>query len=61
MDRETADALDALVDGLRARADPGDRTAAERLTELLGQQGHGEEAQRLCRFGLASDGSTASR
>jgi hypothetical protein len=43
MDRETADALDALVDELRARADAGDRTAAERLTELLGQPGRGKK------------------
>jgi hypothetical protein len=33
---------------------------AQRLAELLAQQGREEEAERLRRFGLAPDGSTAS-
>ena len=52
--------LDQAEQLLRARADAGDE-AARRLAELLTQQGRGEEAERLRRFGLAPDGSTASK
>ena len=45
------------LDGLRART--GDRYAAKRLAEVLTQQGRGEEAKRLRRFGLNPDGSVA--
>lgn len=44
---------------LRARAVLGDGDAG-RLAELLTRQGRGKEAERLRRFGLAPDGSTAS-
>ena len=51
------------LDGLRARADAGDHAATLRLAELLPdlliKQGRGEEAERLRRFGLNSDGSIA--
>jgi hypothetical protein len=42
--------------------DGGDygRYAARKLAELLTRQGRGEEAERLRRFGLNPDGSTAS-
>ena len=50
--------LDGLEQFLRARADAGDGDA-ERLAELLTQRGQGEEAERLRRFGLNPDGSTA--
>jgi acyl-CoA reductase-like NAD-dependent aldehyde dehydrogenase len=43
---------------LRALADAGDGHA-ERLAELLTQQGRGKEAARLRRFGLNPDGSVA--
>ena len=43
----------------RARANVGDGNV-ERLAEVLTRQGRGEEAERLLRFGLAPDGSTAS-
>ena len=53
--------LDQAEQILRARIGVGvsDRDAW-RLAELLTQQGRGEEAERLRRFGLAPDGSTAS-
>src|ERR1700749_284137 len=44
---------------LRASADVGDGHA-RLLADLLTQQGRTEEAERLRRFGLAPDGSTAS-
>ena len=44
---------------LRARADAGNGDA-RLLTELLTRQDRGEEAERLRRFGLNPDGSTAS-
>ena len=47
------------LDGLRARADAGDRDAASQLADLLVRQGRGEEAERLRRFGLNPDGSIA--
>ena len=47
------------LDELRARAEVGDRDAAQQLPGLLTKQGRGEEAQRLRRFGLNPDGSTA--
>ena len=40
----------------QAGASHGD---ADRLAELLAQRGQGEEADRLRRFGLNPDGSTA--
>jgi hypothetical protein len=44
-------------------ADAGEEAAASRLAELLAEllikQGRGEEAERLRRFGLNPDGSTA--
>ena len=43
---------------LRAQADAGDGDVVQ-LAGLLTQQGRGEEAERLCRFGLAPDGSIA--
>ena len=53
------------LDELRARADAGDFPAscrlAELLTELLTEQGRGEEADRLRRYGFNPDGSIASR
>jgi hypothetical protein len=53
------------LDGLRARADAGDQEAASRLADLLCdqliEQGRGEEAERLRRFGLNPDGSIACR
>ena len=54
--------LDEAAQILRARADAGDTGApnlAGRLAELLAQQGQGEEAERLRRFGLNPDGSIA--
>jgi hypothetical protein len=48
------------VDGLRARANVGGGwVVGERLADLLTQQGRGEEAVRLHRYGLNPDGSTA--
>jgi hypothetical protein len=47
------------LDGLRARADAGDEAVAGPLSNLLIKQGHGEEAERLRRFGLNPDGSIA--
>ena len=47
------------LDGLCARIDAGDRWAGEYLPGLLTKQGRGEEAERLCRFGLSPDGSIA--
>jgi thioredoxin-like negative regulator of GroEL len=48
------------LDELRARTDAGDEYAAFRLADLLAEQGRGEEAERLRRFGLNPDGSIAS-
>ena len=48
------------LDELRARAVAGDKEAASLLAGLLIKQGRGEEAERLRRFGLRSDGSIAS-
>jgi hypothetical protein len=42
-----------------ARADAGDGYAAGKLADLLEEQGRGEEAKRLRRFGLNPDGSIA--
>ena len=50
--------LDGAIQILRARADAGDGDAG-RLAELLTQQGRGQEAERLRRFGLNLDGSVA--
>jgi hypothetical protein len=47
------------LDELRARARVGDTFAARRLADLLIKQGRREEAERLRRFGLNPDGSTA--
>jgi hypothetical protein len=44
---------------LRAQADVGDRVAASQLPGVLIQQGRGEEAERLRRFGLNPHGSIA--
>ena len=52
--------LDEALQILHARADAGNGDA-QRLAKLLTQQGHEEEVDRLRRFGLAPDGSTASR
>jgi hypothetical protein len=52
--------LDQAVQILRARGDAGDWSAADRLASLLAQQGRQEEADRLRRFGLNPDGSTAN-
>jgi hypothetical protein len=48
------------LEELRARAGTGDWPAAELLGAQLIEQGRGEEAERLRRFGLNLDGSTAS-
>jgi hypothetical protein len=48
------------LDELRARADAGDGIAASALPSLLTQQGHGNEGERLRRFGLNPDRSIAS-
>jgi hypothetical protein len=40
------------VDELRARADPGEAEAADRLPGLLTRQGRGEEAEQLRRVRL---------
>jgi hypothetical protein len=50
--------LDEAIQVLYARANVGAGDAA-RLAELLTQQGRGEEAKRLLRFGLNPDGSVA--
>ena len=50
--------LDEAVKIPRARADVGDVNVRQ-LAGLLKQQGRGEEAERLCRCGLAPDGSIA--
>ena len=50
--------LDEAEQILRARADAGDGDAKQ-LAELLTQQGRGQEAERLRRFGLNPDGSIA--
>ena len=50
--------LDQAEQLLRAPADAGDGNVRQ-LAELLTQQGRREEADRLRRFGLAPDGSTA--
>jgi len=46
---------------LRARADASDAAAAGPPADLLIQQGRGEEAERLRRFGLNPDGSIAGQ
>jgi len=51
--------LDEAMQILRAQADAGDGDP-RRLAKRLTQQGRGEEAERLRRFGLSPDGSTAS-
>jgi hypothetical protein len=48
------------LDGLRALAAVGVDYAANLLDLLLFEQGRGEEAERLRRFGLNPDGSIAS-
>ena len=50
--------LDEAVQILRALADAGLGDSWQ-LAELLTQQGRGEEAERLRRFGLNPDGSIA--
>ena len=52
--------LDGAVQVLRALADAGGGDA-RRLAKVLTQQGRGEEAERLHRFGLNPDGSIACR
>ena len=53
--------LDEAIQILRGRADAGDGDVdGSQIAELLGQQGRSREAERLRRFGLTSDGSTAS-
>ncbi len=47
------------LDGLGARIGVGDDAAVSWLTALLIEQGRGEEAERLRRFGLNPDGSIA--
>jgi hypothetical protein len=47
------------LDGLRALTDAGDWPAGQRLADVLIEQGRGEEAKRLRRFGLNPDGSIA--
>jgi tetratricopeptide (TPR) repeat protein len=47
------------VDELIARINAGDGHAAWHLAELLARQGRREEAERLRRFGLHTDGSIA--
>jgi hypothetical protein len=47
------------LDGLRALVDAGNQHAAERLPDLMTEQGRGEEALRLRRFGLDPGGSIA--
>lgn len=44
---------------LRAQAEAGNGNGAGRLANVLMQQGRGEEAKRLFRFGFAPDGSIA--
>jgi hypothetical protein len=51
--------LDGAVQILLARVSAGDEGAAWLLPELLSKQGRAEEAERLRRFGLNPDGSTA--
>ena len=51
--------LDQAEQLLRAQADAG-AGDAQRLADLLTQQGREEEAERLRRFGLAPDGPIAS-
>jgi len=51
--------LDGAAQILRALDDPGDWSVAGWLADLLIQQGRGEEAERLRRFGLNPDGSIA--
>jgi hypothetical protein len=64
-DRDAARQLAELLagrgdlDGLLARVDAGDEHAARQLAELLTNQGRGEDADRLRRFGLNPDGSIA--
>jgi hypothetical protein len=54
--------LDEAVQTLRTLVvDAGDVFAARLLPGLLEEQGRGEEAERLRRFGLAPDGSIASK
>jgi hypothetical protein len=47
------------VDGLRALAVTGNQGVAWWLRDLMTEQGHGEEAERLHRFGMNPDGSIA--
>ena len=47
------------LDGLRARADAGDKAPPSGWPRLLMKQGRREEAERLRRFGLNPDGSIA--
>jgi hypothetical protein len=47
------------LDELRARTDAGDRFSSRTLPGVLEKRGHGEEAERLRRFGLNLDGSIA--
>jgi len=49
------------IDGLRAQVDAGDPFATGRLSALLEKVGRPVEAERLRRFGLASDGTIATR
>ena len=53
--------LDEAIQVLRRVADTGSGDGnISQLADLLTQQGHGEEAERLHRYGLNPDGSTAS-
>jgi len=50
---------DGIGQALRSGADADDGYAARLLADLLIKQGRSEEAERLHRFGLNPDGSTA--
>jgi hypothetical protein len=52
--------LDGAEQVLRAAGDAGDGNGGQ-LAELLAGRNQGEVAKRLLRFGLAPDGSVASR
>ena len=52
--------LDGAEQILRAATDAGEWWAGRQLAEMLIKQGRNEEAERLRRFGLNSDGSIAS-
>ena len=47
------------LDGLRAQVEADDQGAAKLLAGLLAEQGRGEVAESLRRFGMNPDGSIA--